>query len=281
VRNLHKLESLTPYTNVYNQNGVRMGVETHTRTQSQQQHAHKSRRERGNQNDRVTAQERAQISIYWINSVVAESQSCRVLKVCLCSAPWHLGCPFVAPRDLGVVGTPFGRPWLPSVRGCTRLFGAHRTLHSAWFPSINGRADRWVSHWSLRSPGTLDYLVHIRLSGGASRLLVHKTWPPYGRRWLHIDRWRGQSFWSPDAPDIFGAHWTVRWRRLLESGMFGQPKTSRGPTNQPRHQTVRCTSDCLVIPRLAQLWPNFAKLIHFNLSQLGEILALRWTLLAN
>jgi hypothetical protein len=28
--------------------------------------------------------------------------------------------PFIAQRDLGVVGAPFGRPWLPSVRGCTR-----------------------------------------------------------------------------------------------------------------------------------------------------------------
>jgi hypothetical protein len=51
-----------PYTNVHNQNGVRMGVETHTRTQSQQLHAHK-RRECKNENDRVTAQEHAQISI--------------------------------------------------------------------------------------------------------------------------------------------------------------------------------------------------------------------------
>jgi hypothetical protein len=30
-----KSESLTPYTNVHNQNRVRTGVETHTRTQSQ------------------------------------------------------------------------------------------------------------------------------------------------------------------------------------------------------------------------------------------------------
>jgi hypothetical protein len=63
VRNLHELDSLTPYTNVYNQNRVRMGVETHTRTQSLQQHAHKSRREHKNQNSGVTTQEHTQISI--------------------------------------------------------------------------------------------------------------------------------------------------------------------------------------------------------------------------
>jgi hypothetical protein len=54
----------------------------------------------------------------------------------------HLGVPFIAPRDLGAVGAPFGRPWLSSVRGCTGLSSAHRTVNSAmatesligWFP---------------------------------------------------------------------------------------------------------------------------------------------------
>jgi hypothetical protein len=49
--------------------------------------------------------------------------------------------PFIAPRDLGVVGASFGRTWLPSVRGAP---DAHRTLHSAmamnpligWFPIL-------------------------------------------------------------------------------------------------------------------------------------------------
>jgi hypothetical protein len=56
----------------------------------------------------------------------------------------RLGVPFIAPRYLGVVGAPFGRPWLPSVRGCTELSGAHRTVNSAraqnhvigWFPVL-------------------------------------------------------------------------------------------------------------------------------------------------
>jgi hypothetical protein len=56
----------------------------------------------------------------------------------------RLGRPFIAPRDLGAIGATFGRPWLPSVHGCTGLFGAHWTLHSAtttnpligWFPVL-------------------------------------------------------------------------------------------------------------------------------------------------
>jgi hypothetical protein len=54
-----------------------------------------------------------------------------MFKECLCSAPWHLGGPFIALKDLGAVEAMFGRSWLPYVRGCTRLSGVHRTLHSA------------------------------------------------------------------------------------------------------------------------------------------------------
>jgi hypothetical protein len=56
----------------------------------------------------------------------------------------RLGHPFIAPRDLEAIGAAFGRPWLLSIRRCTGLFGAHRTLHSAtatnpligWFPVL-------------------------------------------------------------------------------------------------------------------------------------------------
>jgi hypothetical protein len=61
--------------------------------------------------------------------------------------------PFIAPRDLGVIGVPFGRPWLSSIRGCTGLSDAHRTLHSAtttdrligWFPVLGARTVRWLA----------------------------------------------------------------------------------------------------------------------------------------
>jgi hypothetical protein len=42
----------------------------------------------------------------------------------------RLGVPFIAPRQLGVVGASFGRQFLPSVRRCTGLSGAHRTVNS-------------------------------------------------------------------------------------------------------------------------------------------------------
>jgi quinol-cytochrome oxidoreductase complex cytochrome b subunit len=80
-----------------------------------------------------------------------------VLKGCLGTAPWCLGGPFIAPRDLGAIEALFGSPWLPSVRGCTRLFGAHWTLHNAM---VNGSlighflfsGGRWSVQWGTGCP---------------------------------------------------------------------------------------------------------------------------------
>jgi hypothetical protein len=46
-----------------------------------------------------------------------------MLKVCLMYCSMRLGVPFIAPRGLGAVEVPFGRPWLPSVCRCTGLSG--------------------------------------------------------------------------------------------------------------------------------------------------------------
>jgi hypothetical protein len=56
----------------------------------------------------------------------------------------RLGVPLIARRDLGAIGDPFGRHWLPSVRVCTEQSGAHRTVNNArvenrvigWFPIL-------------------------------------------------------------------------------------------------------------------------------------------------
>jgi hypothetical protein len=64
----------------------------------------------------------------------------------------HLGVPFIAPRKLGAVGAPFGRPCLPSVHGCTELSGAHRTVNNA-----RARRDRESADWlSSYSGGTQE-----------------------------------------------------------------------------------------------------------------------------
>jgi hypothetical protein len=66
--------------------------------------------------------------------------------------------PFIAPRDLGAIGALFGRPWLPSVCGCTGLSGAHQTLHGVMatylligcFPLLGGTGPSGGWHRTVR-----------------------------------------------------------------------------------------------------------------------------------
>jgi hypothetical protein len=60
--------------------------------------------------------------------------------------PMRLRVPFVAPRELGVVGAPFGKPLLPSIRWRTGLYGAHRTVNST--PT---RRDKESPNWLVSS----------------------------------------------------------------------------------------------------------------------------------
>jgi hypothetical protein len=132
------------------------------------------------------------------------------------------GVPFIAPRQLGAIGSPFGRQFLPSVGWRTGQSGAPPDMNSAQFLS------------SLAKP-TVEPLVplaHQTLSG------AHRTvWcglvtvgsghaSPADRA---ADRWRGrcwltgQSGVPPDSPVIF----------------------SHGTLADSREQRVRCwTSLC-------------------------------------
>jgi hypothetical protein len=89
------------------------------------------------------------------------------MLVCLCTAPWRLGGPFIAPRNLEAIGAPFERSWLPSVRECTVLSGAHQTLHGAmatnrlidYFPLL-GAPDRLVGGTRL-SGAPVDHWLRL------------------------------------------------------------------------------------------------------------------------
>jgi hypothetical protein len=55
MRNLHKLESLTPYTNDLNESTRERRQQKHKQEYKEKQHhTHKQRREHKNQNDRVS-----------------------------------------------------------------------------------------------------------------------------------------------------------------------------------------------------------------------------------
>jgi hypothetical protein len=123
----------------------------------------------------------------------------------------RLGVPFIAPRDLGAVRAPFGRLWLPSVRGCTGLSGAHQTLNSARteshmvgrFPVLGGTepygggtelssalGDRWPS---------ADVAASRWLAGTPDCLALRTDGPMnYSRRRLEFPR---AGSWLDRAPD--------------------------------------------------------------------------------
>jgi hypothetical protein len=95
-------------------------------------HAHTLREEHKRQHSGITAQKLAQISNYQTKSVVAVSRCYRMFNGCLVVCSMLLGVPFIAPRDLGTVGAPFGRPWLPSVH-------EHRTVRCT--PDVNSATE--------------------------------------------------------------------------------------------------------------------------------------------
>jgi hypothetical protein len=76
----------------------------------------------------------------------------------------RLGVPFIALRQLGAVGAPFGRQLLSSVRWRTGQSGAPPDMNSARFLSLFGEAER-CTRGPLGTPDivrcTLDSLVRL------------------------------------------------------------------------------------------------------------------------
>jgi hypothetical protein len=78
----------------------------------------------------------------------------RMLSEYLCSSFMRLGVPFIAPRQLGVVGGQQGRPNLPSVGWCTGQSGAPSDSHH----SLSG-ADLlpFLAQTTVAAPGQLAH----------------------------------------------------------------------------------------------------------------------------
>jgi hypothetical protein len=96
----------------------------------------------------------------------------------LCSM--RLGVPFISPRQLGAVGSPFGRQFLPSVGWRTGQSGAPPGMNSARFISFFDEAN----HRALGRLGTPDTVRCglVTVSSG------HASPADYT-----ADRWRGRS----------------------------------------------------------------------------------------
>jgi hypothetical protein len=104
-----------------------------------------------------------------IECVRMESWCLGMIKECLDCSSMRLGVPFIAPRQLGAVGTQQGRQFLPSVGWRTGQSGAPPDSHC----SMSG-ADLlpFLAQPTVRSSG---WLAHRTLSGAPSRPLAGVT----------------------------------------------------------------------------------------------------------
>jgi hypothetical protein len=97
----------------------------------------------------------------------------------------RLGVPFVAPRQLGAVGVPFGRPFLPSVGWRTEH---EQSLSGARSPSISGEADRCVlgplAHRTLFGAHRTVWCGQVTVGSATCRPLIALPTVGRGRRWL-------------------------------------------------------------------------------------------------
>jgi hypothetical protein len=88
---------------------VREGKKHTQELESQQSHAHKPRDEHIDTAQGVHDSRSAKISTRWSECVFAESMRLRMFNGGLVYCSMRLGVPFIAPRQLGAVGAPFGR----------------------------------------------------------------------------------------------------------------------------------------------------------------------------
>jgi hypothetical protein len=165
VRNLHKLEPLT-LTLLITQKSteVREGKQ-HTQDSNRSNYAHKLRSEHKTWRKEFTTQMVLKSLIQRIDCVLEESGSLRMISESLVFCSMRLGVPFIALRQLGVVGDQLGRQILPSVEWCTGQSGAPRDMNSSCpvrdlFPFL-----------AKPTVGSSDPLAHRILSGAHRTLL--------------------------------------------------------------------------------------------------------------
>jgi hypothetical protein len=140
----------------------------------------------------------------------------------------RLGVPFVAPRQLGAVGSPFGRQFLPSIHWRIGQSGAPMDMNSAWFLSFFSEADRWAL-------GTLGTPNTGRCTSDSP------VWPGDCWLWPRVARW---SCCRP-LPQELLAHRTVRWILVAVPSVILE---SREFVGEPA-----CAPDSLVHRRLVQV----------------------------
>jgi hypothetical protein len=150
-----------------------------------------------------------------------ESWCLGMIKECLSDSSLRLGVPFIAPRQLGAVGTQQGRQFLPSVGWRTGQSGAPPDSHCSMFgadllpflaqPTVGSSG--WLAHRTVRCPQPTVGWGHASREDCATDRCAGGRWltgqsgaPPdnpvnYSRTPLKISReWPVRRSW-PGAPD--------------------------------------------------------------------------------
>jgi hypothetical protein len=167
----------------------------------------------------------------------------RMLKVCLGSSSMRLGVPFIAPRQLGVVGGILGRQILPSVGWRTGQFGAPPDNHCSC------PVRDFLPFLAQPTVATSGPLAHRTLSGAHRTLRCplptigagHASPADLAADRCAGDRWlTGQSGAPPDSlvnysrtSPKFSREWPVRRRPAWRTGHC-----------LVHHRTVRCVRLC-------------------------------------
>jgi hypothetical protein len=153
-----------------------------------------------------------------------ECGSIRLLSECLGSSSMRIGVPFIAPRQLGAVGSQQGSQFLPSVGWCTVQSGAppdnhcscavHNLLPILAQPTVATLG--WLAHRTVRCPQPTVGASHASPADCVTDRCA-------GGRWLN-----GQSGAPPDSP----VNYSRTPPNIPESGQFagsqpGAPDTVR------------------------------------------------------
>jgi hypothetical protein len=146
----------------------------------------------------------------------------------------HLGVLFIAPRQLGAVGDPFRRQFLPSVGWRTGQFGAPPNMNSTcpvpdllpFLAKPTIAPSVLLAHRTLSIAHRIVRCDQVTIGSGhmspVDRVAKHWSWAPLAHRTVRC---------TPDS--------SVNYSRST-LGEFSRA-TSSSPS-QPGHQTVRCTS---------------------------------------
>jgi hypothetical protein len=180
-----------------------------------------------------------------------ESWCLGMIQECLGDSSIRLGVPFIAPRQLGAVGTQQGRQFLPSVGWRTGQSGAPPDNHY----SMSG-ADL-LPFLAQPTVGSSGWLAHRTLSGAHRTVRCLQATVGWGHasradcaadhcacaRWL-----TGQSGAPPKSP----VNYSRTPPQFPESGQFTgvQPGAP---------DTVRCTTGQSGVPAWAEFWLLRAK----------------------